>query len=178
MKKVITYGTFDMLHQGHLNILKRAKELGDYLIVGVTSDDFDSRRGKINVQQSMMERVEGVKETGLADQIIIEEYEGQKIDDVNRFGVDIFAIGSDWQGKFDYLSEFCKVVYLERTKGISSTQIRSKNNHLKLGLVGKAKRLWKVSNEAVAINGIDIVGTSGSEHDSRLENYRIIPSMS
>ena len=174
MKKVITYGTFDMLHQGHLNILKRAKALGDYLIVGVTSDDFDSRRGKINVQQSMMERVEGVKETGLADQIIIEEYEGQKIDDINRFGVDIFAIGSDWQGKFDYLSEFCKVVYLERTKGISSTKIRSKNNHLKLGLVGKAKRLWKVANEAVSINGIDIVGTSGSGCDKRLnklDNY-------
>lgn len=174
MKKVITYGTFDMLHQGHLNILKRAKALGDYLIVGVTSDEFDSRRVKINVQQSMMERVEGVKETGLADQIIIEEYEGQKIDDINRFGVDIFAIGSDWQGKFDYLSEFCKVVYLERTKGISSTKIRSKNNHLKLGLVGKAKRLWKVANEAVSINGIDIVGTSGSGCDKRLnklDNY-------
>ena len=174
MRKVITYGTFDMLHQGHLNILKRAKALGDYLIVGVTSDDFDSRRGKINVQQSMMERVEGVKETGLADQIIIEEYKGQKIDDINRFGVDIFAIGSDWQGKFDYLSEFCKVVYLERTKGISSTKIRSKNNHLKLGLVGKAKRLWKVANEAVSINGIDIVGTSGSGCDKRLnklDNY-------
>lgn len=174
MKKVITYGTFDMLHQGHLNILKRAKKLGDYLIVGVTSDDFDSRRGKINVQQSMMERVEGVKETGLADQIIIEEYEGQKIDDINRFGIDIFAIGSDWQGKFDYLSEFCKVVYLERTKGISSTQIRSENNRLKLGLVGKAKRLWKVANETGSINGIDIVGTSGSECDRRLnklDNY-------
>lgn len=98
LKKVITYGTFDMIHQGHLNILKRAKVLGDYLIVGVTSDDFDSRRGKINVQQSMMERVEGVKETGLADQIIIEEYEGQKIDDINRLGVDVFAIGSDWKG--------------------------------------------------------------------------------
>lgn len=168
MKKVITYGTFDMLHQGHLNILKRAKELGDYLIVGVTSDDFDSRRGKINVQQSMMERIEGVKETGLADQIIIEEYEGQKIDDINRLGIDVFAIGSDWKGKFDYLSEFCQVVYLERTKGISSTQVRSQHNHLRLGLVGKAKHLWKVANEAVAINGIDIVGTSGSEHDSRL----------
>ena len=174
MKKVITYGTFDMLHQGHLNILKRAKSLGDYLIVGVTSDDFDSRRGKINVQQSMMERVEGIKSTGLADQIIIEEYEGQKIDDINRFGVDVFAIGSDWQGKFDYLSEFCKVVYLERTKGISSTKIRSQNNHLKLGLVGKAKRLWKVANEAVSINGIDIVGTSGAGYDRRLkklDNY-------
>lgn len=169
MKKVITYGTFDMLHQGHLNILKRAKELGDYLIVGVTSDDFDSRRGKINVQQSMMERVEGVKETGLADQIIIEEYEGQKIDDINRFGVDIFAIGSDWKGKFDYLSEFCQVVYLERTKGISSTQIRTQHNHLNLGLVGNVKRLWKVANEAVAINGINIVGTSGEGHDNRLD---------
>ena len=169
MKKVITYGTFDMLHQGHLNILKRAKALGDYLIVGITSDDFDSRRGKINVQQSMMERVEGVKETGLADQIIIEEYEGQKIDDINRFGVDIFAIGSDWQGKFDYLSEFCEVVYLERTKGISSTQIRTKNNHLKLGLVGKAKRLWKIANEAISINGLDIVGTSGAGYDRRLK---------
>ena len=101
MKKVITYGTFDMLHQGHLNILKRAKKLGDYLIVGVTSDDFDSRRGKINVQQSMMERVEGVKETGLADQIIIEEYEGQKIDDIKRYDIDIFTVGSDWVGEFD-----------------------------------------------------------------------------
>ncbi|WDC80500.1 adenylyltransferase/cytidyltransferase family protein [Ligilactobacillus ruminis] len=175
MKKVITYGTFDMLHQGHLNILKRAKELGDYLIVGVTSDDFDSRRGKINVQQSMMERVEGVKETGLADQIIIEEYEGQKIDDINRFGIDIFAIGSDWQGKFDYLSEFCQVIYLERTKGISSTKIRTKNNHLRLGLVGNAGRIWKVSNEALVINGIDIVGTSGNDgcdkRVSNLENF-------
>ncbi len=175
LKKVITYGTFDMLHQGHLNILKRAKELGDYLIVGVTSDDFDSRRGKINVQQSMMERIEGVKETGLADQIIIEEYEGQKIDDINRFGIDIFAIGSDWQGKFDYLSEFCQVIYLERTKGISSTKIRTKNNHLRLGLVGNAGRIWKVSNEALVINGIDIVGTSGNDGcDKRvinLENF-------
>lgn len=171
MKKVITYGTFDMLHQGHLNILKKAKSLGDYLIVGVTGDDFDSRRGKINVQQSMMERVEGVKETGLADQIIIEEYEGQKIDDVNRLGIDIFAIGSDWKGKFDYLSEFCQVIYLERTKGISSTKIRTKNNHLKLGLVGNAGRIWKVSDEALVINGIDIVGTSGNDGcDKRVGN--------
>lgn len=171
MKKVITYGTFDMLHQGHLNILKKAKSLGDYLIVGVTSDDFDSRRGKINVQQSMMERVEGVKETGLADQIIIEEYEGQKIDDVNRLGIDIFAIGSDWKGKFDYLSEFCQVIYLERTKGISSTKIRTKNNHLKLGLVGNAGRIWKVSDEALVINGIDIVGTSSNDGcDKRVGN--------
>lgn len=168
LRKVITYGTFDMIHQGHINILKRAKSLGDYLIVGVTSDDFDFRRGKINVQQSMMERVEGVKGTGLADQIIIEEYEGQKIDDINRLDIDTFVIGSDWKGKFDYLSDYCRVVYIERTQGISSTQIRSQHNHIRLGLVGNAKRLWKVANEAVAINGIDIVGTSGGEHDSCL----------
>ena len=115
MKKVITYGTYDLFHFGHQRLLERAKALGDYLIVGVTADDFDKARGKINVQQSLMERMEAVRATGLADEIIVEEYEGQKIDDVLRFGIDIFAIGSDWQGKFDYLSEYCKVVYLERT---------------------------------------------------------------
>ena len=96
MKKVITYGTYDLLHQGHVNLLRRAKELGDYLIVGVTADGFDWARGKINVQQSLMERIEAVKATGYADQIIVEEYEGQKIDDIKRYGVDIFAIGSDF----------------------------------------------------------------------------------
>ena len=125
MKKVITYGTYDLLHQGHVNLLRRAKELGDYLIVGVTADGFDWARGKINVQQSLMERIEAVKATGYADQIIVEEYEGQKIDDIKRYGVDIFAIGSDWQGVFDYLNEFCKVVYLPRTQGISSSELRT-----------------------------------------------------
>ena len=77
MTKVITYGTYDLLHYGHIRLLKRAKELGDYLIVGVTADDFDKARGKINVQQSLMERIEAVRATGLADKIIVEEYEGQ-----------------------------------------------------------------------------------------------------
>lgn len=113
MKKVITYGTYDLLHYGHIRLLERAKALGDYLIVGVTADDFDKSRGKINVQQSLMERIEGVKNTGIADEIIIEEYEGQKIDDIRRYGVDIFTVGSDWKGKFDYLNEYCKVIYLE-----------------------------------------------------------------
>ena len=79
MKKVITYGTYDLFHYGHQRLLERAKKLGDYLIVGVTTDDFDKKRGKINVQQSLMERIESVKATGLADEIIVEEYEGQKI---------------------------------------------------------------------------------------------------
>ena len=105
MIKVITYGTYDLLHYGHIRLLERAKALGDYLIVGVTADGFDMARGKINVQQSLMERIEAVKATGLADEIVVEEYEGQKIDDIRRLGVDIFTIGSDWKGHFDYLNE-------------------------------------------------------------------------
>lgn len=158
MKKVITYGTYDLLHFGHINLLKRAKELGDYLIVGVTADDFDKARGKINVQQSLMERIEAVKATGLADEIIVEEYEGQKIDDIQRYDIDIFTVGSDWEGKFDYLKEFCKVVYLERTEGISSTQIREKQSFLKLGFVGDRTMLEKYANEIEFVNGIQISG--------------------
>ena len=98
MKKVITYGTYDLLHFGHIRLLERAKELGDYLIVGVTSDDFDKVRGKINVQQPLNERVQAVQNTGIADEVIIEEYEGQKIDDIIKYGIDIFTVGSDWVG--------------------------------------------------------------------------------
>lgn len=115
MTTVITYGTYDLLHFGHIRLLERAKALGDYLIVGITSDDFDKTRGKLNVQQSLAERIEAVRQTGLADKIIVEEYEGQKIDDIQRYGVDVFTVGSDWKGKFDYLNEYCRVVYLERT---------------------------------------------------------------
>ena len=112
MVTVITYGTYDLLHYGHIRLLERAKALGDYLIVGVTADDFDRQRGKINVQQTLEERVAAVKATGIADKVIIEEYEGQKIDDIQKYDVDIFAIGSDWEGKFDFLSDICEVVYL------------------------------------------------------------------
>ena len=136
MVKVITYGTYDLLHYGHIRLLERAKALGDYLIVGVTSDSFDIARGKINVQQPLMERVEAVKETGLADEIIVEEYEGQKIDDIRRYGVDIFTVGSDWKGKFDYLNEYCKVVYLDRTIGVSSSEIRTEERLVSIGIAG------------------------------------------
>jgi choline-phosphate cytidylyltransferase len=158
MKKVITYGTFDLLHYGHLNLLQRAKALGDYLIVGVTADTFDYGRGKINVQQSLMERIEGIRASGLADEIVVEEYEGQKIDDIRRLGVDIFAIGSDWKGRFDYLSEYCEVVYLERTKGISSTDLRTENRELRIGLVGESPILNKIERESRYVNGITISG--------------------
>ena len=143
MIKVITYGTYDLLHYGHIRLLKRAKALGDYLIVGVTADSFDVARGKINVRQTLMERIEAVKATGLADEIVIEEYEGQKIDDIRRFGVDIFAIGSDWKGRFEYLNEFCKVVYLDRTQGISSSELRAEKRELRIGLVGESGILNK-----------------------------------
>ena len=156
MIKVITYGTYDLLHYGHIRLLERAKALGDYLIVGVTADDFDKNRGKINVQQSLMERVEAVRATGLADEIIIEEYEGQKIDDIRKYGIDIFTVGSDWKGKFDYLNEYCKVVYLERTEGISSTEIRAEKREIRLGLVGNSAFINKVYNETKYVNGINV----------------------
>lgn len=140
MKKVITYGTYDLLHQGHINLLRRAKALGDYLIVGVTNDNFDRERGKLNVRNNVLERVEAVKATGLADKIVIEDYVGQKIDDIQKYDVDIFAIGSDWEGKFDYLKEFCEVVYLPRTEGISSTMLREDlQEDIKIGVVGTGR---------------------------------------
>ncbi|MFR7590275.1 MAG: adenylyltransferase/cytidyltransferase family protein [Longibaculum sp.] len=136
MKKVITYGTFDLFHQGHYNILKRAKELGDYLIVGVTGENYDAERGKLSVQDSLPERIENVRKTGFADQIIVEEYDGQKINDIISYGVDVLVLGLDWKGKFDHLKKYCDVVYLERTKNISSTQLRQeKNTIFKYGIV-------------------------------------------
>lgn len=158
MVKVITYGTYDLLHYGHIRLLERAKALGDYLIVGVTSDSYDLTRGKINAQQSLMERIEAVRATGIADEIIIEEYEGQKIDDIKRYEVDIFTVGSDWKGYFDYLNEFCKVIYLDRTEGVSSSDIRSEQRELKLGLVGKVPYLNKFYHESKFVNGIKVVG--------------------
>lgn len=156
MKKVITYGTYDLFHYGHQRLLERAKELGDYLIVGVTTDDFDKKRGKINVHQSLMERIESVRATELADEIIIEEYEGQKIDDIKRFGIDIFTVGSDWVGYFDYLEEYCDVVYLERTEGVSSSDIRSTKRKINLGLVGNGNILKKFYDESNYVNGVDV----------------------
>lgn len=158
MTRVITYGTYDLLHYGHIKLLERAKALGDYLIVGITADGFDKTRGKINVQQSLIERIEGVRRTGLADEIIVEEYQGQKIDDIIRKEVDIFTVGSDWIGQFDYLNEYCKVVYLDRTKGVSSSEIRASNNEIRLGLVGDTPVLEKFSRECCYVNGIKIVG--------------------
>lgn len=157
MTKVITYGTYDLLHEGHVNLLRRAKELGDYLIVGVTSDSFDRGRGKLNVRNNVLERVEAVKATGYADEVIIEDYVGQKIDDIQKYNVDIFAIGSDWEGLFDYLNEYTKVVYLPRTEGISSTMLRAETTtDVKVGVIGCGRVANRFPLEAGVVNGIVI----------------------
>lgn len=166
MKKVITYGTYDLLHHGHVALLKRAKALGDYLIVGVTADAFDKERGKLNVSQSLAERIENVRKTGIADQIIVEEYEGQKISDIQKYEVDIFTVGSDWVGKFDYLSEYCQVVYLPRTRGISSTVLRAgARPPVRVGIIGvdnltTAERLYA---EAKVVSGMDVTAAYDPE---------------
>jgi glycerol-3-phosphate cytidylyltransferase len=177
MKKIITYGTFDLLHHGHINLLKRAKELGDYLIVGVTTENYDRGRGKLNVSKSTLERIEDVRNTGLADEIIIEEYEGQKIDDIQKYGVDIFAIGSDWKGKFDYLNEFCEVVYLERTKGVSSTMLRGETQKIiSIGVIGSGRIANRFIPESKYVSGINVNGNYNPNINSAkafAENHEI-----
>lgn len=169
-RKVITYGTYDMLHQGHINLLRRAKQLGDYLIVGVTNDSFDRDRGKLNVRNNVLERVEAVRATGYADQIIIEDYVGQKIDDIQKYGVDIFAIGSDWEGKFDYLKEFCEVVYLPRTEGISSTMLREETTtDVKVGIIGCGRVARKFPSEIDVVSGVKVVAAYDTNQNASNE---------
>ena len=175
MVKVITYGTYDLLHYGHIRLLERAKALGDYLIVGVTADGFDMARGKINVQQSLMERIEAVKATGLADEIVVEEYEGQKIDDIRRLGIDIFTVGSDWKGHFDYLNEYCKVVYLDRTQGVSSSEIRSEKRELRIGLVGESVILNKFASECHYVNGVTVTGVCTQDDSDFSDELKTLP---
>lgn len=164
--RVITYGTFDLFHKGHYNILKRAKELGDYLIVGVTSESYDKARGKLNVTQSLVERIENVKNSGLVDEIIVEEYTGQKIEDIKKYDIDVFVIGSDWLGKFDYLKEYCDVVYLERTKGVSSTQLRNQEHGiLNIGCVGSGRIAKRMIRESKYVSGINFDAVFGRNEE-------------
>jgi len=121
--RVITYGTFDMFHIGHLNLLKRLKALGDELIVAVSSDEFNTLKGK-EVFIPFEQRAAIVKSIKYVDKVIKEENWEQKIEDIKQYDIDIFAIGDDWEGKFDFLKDYCEVVYLERTKDISTTKIK------------------------------------------------------
>ena len=134
MKKVITYGTFDLLHAGHINLLRRAKELGDYLIVVVSTDEFNWEQKQKKCYFSYEERKKLVEAVRYVDLVIPENNWEQKISDVKEYHVDTFVMGVDWKGKFDFLKDYCEVVYLPRTEGISTTKIKED-----LGLGGKTK---------------------------------------
>lgn len=127
MKKVITYGTFDLLHPGHINILRRAKDLGDYLIVAISSDEFNALKGKKSYY-SYEERRHLLEAIKYVDEIVPEHNWEQKVQDVQKHEIDVFVMGDDWEGEFDFLSEFCDVVYLPRTEGISTTKIKEDLN--------------------------------------------------
>lgn len=171
MVKVITYGTYDLFHEGHYRLLKRAKELGDYLIVGVTTENYDKARGKLGVVDSLMTRIENVRKTGFADEIIIEETQGQKFSDIKKYGIDIFTVGSDWTGAFDYLSDYCKVVYLERTRDISSTMLREQKQHIqRVGIIGTGRIANRFVTEAKLVSGISTQGVYNPHRESA-ENF-------
>lgn len=155
MKKVITYGSFDLFHQGHYNLLKRAKALGDYLIVGVTTEQYDEARGKLNIIDSLDKRIENVRQTGFADEIIVEDHPGQKVEDVQKYNIDVFTVGSDWTGAFDYMKQFCEVVYLERTKNISSTQVRNDRHPIiRIGVIGTGRIALRFVPETKYVSGV------------------------
>ena len=130
MKKVITYGTYDLLHVGHINLLRRARALGDYLIVVVSSDEFNAIKGK-KAYYSFEDRKKILEAIRYVDEVLPEYTWEQKIDDVVKNNVDVFVMGDDWTGKFDFLKEYCEVVYLPRTEGISTSKIKED-----LGIVG------------------------------------------
>ncbi|MCW8825050.1 MAG: Gfo/Idh/MocA family oxidoreductase, partial [Gammaproteobacteria bacterium] len=153
----MTYGTFDMFHEGHLRLLERAKELGSYLIVGVTDENYDRSRGKLNVIESTEKRVQAIKALDFVDKVIIEKHKKQKAEDMVKYGVDVFAIGDDWEGTFDYLNEYTHVEYLPRTKGISSTLLRRDNFDLiKLGIVGLGRDTKAFIDEAEHVPNLQI----------------------
>ena len=133
MKKVITYGTYDLLHVGHINLLRRARELGDYLVVVVSSDEFNAIKGK-KAYYSFEDRKKILEAIKYVDEVLPEYTWEQKIDDVVNNNIDVFVMGDDWAGKFDFLKDYCEVVYLPRTEGISTSKIKED-----LGLTGKTK---------------------------------------
>ena len=124
MKRVITYGTFDLLHYGHINLLRRAKERGDYLIVALSTDEFNWNQKRKKCYFSYEQRKKLLEAIRYVDLVIPEENWEQKITDVKEFRVDTFVMGDDWEGKFDFLKDYCEVVYLPRTPEISTTQIK------------------------------------------------------
>lgn len=124
MKKIITYGTFDLLHYGHINLLRRAKEMGDYLIVALSTDEFNWNQKQKKCYFSYEERKQLLEAIRYVDLVIPEKCWEQKVEDIREFKIDTFVMGNDWEGKFDYLKDQCEVIYLSRTPDISTTQIK------------------------------------------------------
>ncbi|MCL2153886.1 MAG: Gfo/Idh/MocA family oxidoreductase, partial [Oscillospiraceae bacterium] len=170
MKRVITYGTYDLFHEGHYNLIKRAKALGDYLIVGVTTEQYDEYRGKVGVVEPLSKRIENIRKTGFVDEIIVEDHVGQKVEDVQKYAIDIFTVGSDWRGAFDYLKRFCEVVYLERTKDISTTLLREKIQKIvRLGVVGTGRIAERFIAENKLVSGTNIGAVYNPHTDSAVK---------
>lgn len=172
MKIVATYGTFDLFHEGHYNLLKRAKALGDYLIVGITTEQYDKTRGKLNVIDDILTRIDNVRNTGFADKIVIEDHSGQKAEDIKKYNVDIFAVGSDWEGKFDSLKSLCEVVYIPRTRGISSTKIRQGGRDVvRIGVIGTGRIARRLIPEAKYVSGAMVTSVLNPHRESA-ENFK------
>jgi glycerol-3-phosphate cytidylyltransferase len=170
-KKVITYGTYDMLHHGHINIIRRAKDYGDYLIVGVTSEEYDRSRGKLNVSQSTKERVAAVEALEYVDEVVIEYDKHQKVSDIKEYDIDTFVIGDDWKGKFDYIQEHCELIYLPRTTGISSTQLREQlTGSIRTGIIGTGRIANRFAKEAKHVNAIGLRSVF-SRNINNVENF-------
>lgn len=145
---VLTYGTFDLFHVGHLNLLNRLKELGNYLIVGVSTDDFNRSKGKTTVIP-FADRSKIVSAIRAVDMVIPEYSWDQKIEDIRNYEVDVFGMGSDWESKFDFLKSYCEVVYLPRTDGVSSTAVKKALTHVNLDQVDKLREAVKMASEII-----------------------------
>ena len=175
MTRVITYGVFDLFHQGHINLLKHAKELGDELIVGITTDQYAYERGKLTVVDSLETRMENVRKCPYADEVIVEDHIGQKVEDILKYNIDIFAIGDDWFGKFDYLEAYCKVVYLPRTAGISSSILRlEKYPYLRMGIIGAGRIAQRFVKEAGYVREIQITSVYHPNPDTSASLARFL----
>ncbi len=157
MKTVITYGVFDLFHEGHVSLLERAKALGDRLIVGVATDQYAYRRGKLGVVDPLEKRIENVRSCPCVDQVIVEDHHGQKAEDIRRYQADIFAIGDDWLGKFEHLRALCEVVYLKRTPGVSSrVLLQEPYAELRIGMIGCGRVAERFVKEAGHVRSVQM----------------------
>ena len=184
MKTVITYGVFDLFHEGHEKLLERAKALGDRLIAGVTTDQYAEERGKLIVVEPLEKRLDNVRACPYVDEVIVEDHFGQKAEDIEKYGADIFAIGDDWLGKFDSLEALCEVVYLKRTPNISSSLLRTlKYPCLNLGIIGSGRIVMRFMREVGYLREIRVSGIYNPHLDrsASLRNflsvYTAVPKM-